>query len=80
MNGTSEGNGVLEVCYLGNWGKVCLTKFGKQDASVACKQMGYTSNGKSQETITVSFIITLFVNNAYLSILGFFFKYMYVCS
>lgn len=49
VNGSSENEGVLEVCYLGTWGGVCLSQFGKTDASVICKQLGFFSNGKPHE-------------------------------
>ena len=39
-------SGSLEV-FNGAWGFVCADYFGRQDANVACRQMGYIEGGKT---------------------------------
>lgn len=41
VNSTDEARGRLEVNFNGRWGTVCDTDFGKEDALVVCKQLGY---------------------------------------
>ena len=35
----------MEICYSGVWGTVCDDFFGRADAAVACRQLGYSSSG-----------------------------------
>ena len=41
MGGDSELEGRLEVCYGGVWGTICDDDWDKQDAAVACRQLGF---------------------------------------
>ncbi len=40
--GRTGSSGRLEVYYSGQWGTVCDDNFGSIDATVACRQLGYT--------------------------------------
>ncbi|GIM06436.1 hypothetical protein Vretimale_10756 [Volvox reticuliferus] len=41
-NSSDRLTGRLEVCYGGQWGGVCAIDFNDNEASIACRQMGYT--------------------------------------
>ena len=48
VNGTSNRNGRLEVCYNNAWGTICQNRFFAVDAGVACGQLGFSRFSKLQ--------------------------------
>ena len=45
MDGTSAYNGRLEICLANVWGTICLISFDRNDAIVACHQLGIDATG-----------------------------------
>ncbi|XP_071111387.1 uncharacterized protein [Haliotis cracherodii] len=43
----TPGEGVLELYYEGQWGRVCSTGFGVEEATVACRMLGHKTIGAS---------------------------------
>ena len=46
VNGTSNNEGRLEICFFNHWGTVCDDQFTSQDASVVCRQLGFDPEGR----------------------------------
>ena len=45
VGGRNATEGRLEFCYGGVWGTVCRDAWGPLDAGVACRQLGFPSQG-----------------------------------
>lgn len=39
--------GRIEICYEGTWRSLCSNDWSRQDASVACRQLGFAAAGQS---------------------------------
>ena len=46
IGGQDEREGTVELCVEGAWGSVCDHYWGPSDASVVCRQLGNSSDGK----------------------------------
>ena len=45
MEGPSQSSGRVEICYNNAWSTICSDYWDNNDASVICKQLGYSQYG-----------------------------------
>ena len=46
VGGSNQYDGRIEICINNRWGSVCSNNWDATDASVACKQLGYSEHSK----------------------------------
>ena len=44
--GLTESQGRVEICYNNQWGTICHDFWGNNEATVACRRLGYATVGK----------------------------------
>ena len=57
VGGVVEWEGSVEVCQDNEWGSVCDNSWTVRDAQVACRQLGYTEEGKGSSGLTSIFLV-----------------------
>ena len=75
INGSSAREGTVEICADGAYGTVCDDRWSALDATVVCRQLGYTGNG--------TLVVTLSQRSELISRIGysscFFFLFISFC-
>lgn len=46
VGGNNDLQGRVEICYNEAWGTICDNQFDNVDASVICRQLGFSQNSK----------------------------------
>lgn len=47
VDGSSASEGRVEICINGRWGRVCDDRWGFNEASVVCRQLGYNPSSEA---------------------------------
>ncbi len=63
MDGTSDFDGRLEICQVGVWGTICNAWWDRNDAIVACRQLGINATGMSALLLIILLIMIYFCHN-----------------
>lgn len=50
QDGSNEREGRIEICMNGQWGTICNNLWDDQDATVVCRQLGFSDQGMTLQT------------------------------
>ena len=53
VDGSNELEGRVEVCVDGAWGTVCSDLWGSEEASIACRQLGFSQTGIANQIMYI---------------------------
>ena len=56
VGGNIENEGRVEICMSNVWGTVCLDSWGSADATVVCRQLGYSTEGLKTTTLSMVYL------------------------
>lgn len=56
VGGNDSTTGRIEVCVNRAWGTICNRRFGTNEASVICRQLGFSTEGKIFEYYGMNFM------------------------
>ena len=60
VNGSSAGEGRVEVCVGGSYGSLCDDFWDSLDARVVCRQLGFNNTGSREHILYIIIIVILF--------------------
>ena len=57
VDGSVDSEGVVEVCINGVWSTICDEEWDTSDATVACRQLGYSNSGMRHPVVFGNILI-----------------------